>query len=72
MTMTLNLLEGAVKGERGVVMDTVVSSTNKAIPADVESVMSALDGAHTIIRSIFLGLTSKIHPAMEPITGAVH
>lgn len=67
MTMMLNLLEGSVGGDRGVVMDTVVSSINKAIPSEVESVMAAFDDAHDVIRSIFLGMTKKIHGSMKPI-----
>ena len=67
MTMMLNLLEGSVGGDRGVVMDTVVSSINKAIPSEVESVMATFDDAHDIIRSIFLGMTKKIHGSMKPI-----
>jgi hypothetical protein len=71
MTMVLNLLEGSVGGDRGIVMDTVVSSINKAIPGEVESVMSTFDDAHDVIRSIFLGMTKKIHESMEPIEGVM-
>jgi uncharacterized protein (TIGR04255 family) len=63
--MNLSLSEGAVSGERAIIMDIVVI-TEAAIDANTASVMAAFDASHEVIHRMFVGLTQKLVHIMEP------
>jgi uncharacterized protein (TIGR04255 family) len=69
MNMSMALGEGRANGQEAVIMDTSVSA-GQPVPANLESVMVALDAARTIIHDTFIELTSKLHKIMKPIDGA--
>lgn len=63
--MVLNIGEGVVNNASAIVMETSVFS--KA-GNDQQEIMSLLDKAHEIIYTSFIGMTTKIHGRMDPIS----
>lgn len=66
--MNLVLAEGIVAGEQAIVMDVSVLHET-AIPPNTKDVMASFDTAHDSIHRVFVGVTQKLFPIMEPIEG---
>jgi len=66
--MNVVLAEGVVAGERVVIMDLSVLHET-AIQPNVGDVMASFDAAHDAIHRVFVGVTKKLFPIMEPIDG---
>jgi hypothetical protein len=65
LLMNLDVGEGTADGQEAVITDTSVLAGTE-VPAELASVMIALDRAHDAIHETFLGITRSIYELMEP------
>lgn len=63
--MDISLANGQIPTGTGLIMNSSVSSS-RTLPADKQIVMQFLDGAHQVISDMFVELTTRLHPLMEP------
>ena len=64
-TLVVNVGQGFVNNEPGLIMDTTVSSPGP-IEGTVAAVMTALDAAHDVIHRSFIEITRPLHALMQP------
>lgn len=68
LLMTLQIANGIVGDNKGIVMNTEVTS-QKEIAPNRDAVLAVWEQAHSAIRETFVGLTTTIHAKMKPLQG---
>jgi len=63
--MDISLSNGQTPIGAGLIMNSSVSASHP-LPPDGGRVMQFLDGSHQVISDMFVELTTKLHPLMEP------